>query len=256
MLVANQLGHKVSGAGGSTCGSHMKPLNKDYRKEEEKKKEEKKGEKQEKQSVNEDEVPDNKLGELIRKLKVILSGKGLASEDVDIERVKQVMEEYESNEEEWGKYALHDQSRPYTRNGVVDINGNANLLILVWSPKRASAIHDHANAHCCMKILKGSLQESLYDIPKEEGHHLDPKKETVMHRGEVGYISDSIGLHKISNPLPDQYSVSLHLYTPPYASMYGCSMYEANNGRKHHVDMSKYYSWQGKLVNTKNSSLC
>lgn len=259
MLVANQLGHKVSGAGGSTCGSHMKPLNRDYRKEEEK---EEKGDKRvernndRKQDAEDDEVPDNKLGELIRKLKGILSGKGLASEDVDIERVKQVMEEYESNEEEWGKYALHDQSRPYTRNGVVDINGNANLLILVWSPTRSSAIHDHANAHCCMKILKGSLQESLYDVPTEEGHHLDPKKETMMHRDEVGYISDAIGLHKISNPLPDQYSVSLHLYTPPYASMYGCSMYEANNGRKHHVDMSKYYSWQGKLVNSKNSSSC
>ena len=50
---------------------------------------------------------DNKLGELIHKLKGILSGQGgLASEDVDIERVKQVMEEYESNEEEWGEVCI------------------------------------------------------------------------------------------------------------------------------------------------------
>lgn len=178
----------------------MKPLNRDYRKEEEKEENADKRVERDndrKQDGEEDEVPDNKLGELIHKLKGILSGKGLASEDVDIERVKQVMEEYESNEEEWGKYALHDQSRPYTRNGVVDINGNANLLILVWSPTRSSAIHDHANAHCCMKILKGSLQESLYDVPTEEGHHLDPKKERL----HLGCYRTSQDLQPTSRPV-------------------------------------------------------
>lgn len=206
---------------------------------------------------DEDIIPDNEFGSLIRKLKETLgSDKGLSSEDIDIEKVKEIMESYESNEMEWGKFALHDKSRNYTRNGVIDINGNANLLILVWSPQKSSAIHDHANAHCCMKVLKGELKESLYDIPKEVGHELVPKKETILTREDVGYISDDIGLHKISNPLPNDYAVSLHLYTPPYASLYGCSMYEAGNGKKHHVDMSKYYSWQGKLVNPKNSSTC
>lgn len=254
MLVVNQLGHSMSSAGASSCGSHLKPLkNGGHNMETDESK-------QVADRDNEDngcnEIPENQLGGLIRQLQEILSGKGLASEDVDIDRVKQVMEEYTSNEEEWARYAFADASRPYTRNGVVDINGNANLLILVWSPQEASAIHDHANAHCCMKILKGSLMESLYDVPKEEGHHLDPRTETVMHRDEVGYISDDIGLHKISNPLPDQFSVSLHLYTPPYASMYGCSTYDASSGRKHHVDMSKYYSWQGKKINTPTSSSC
>lgn len=196
------------------------------------------------------------FAQLIMDLKGILGpNKGISSEDVDVEHIKEVMEQYSSNEAEWGRYALHDKLRNYTRNGVVDINGNANLLILVWSPGKSSAIHDHANAHCCMKILKGKLQELLYDIPKEECQ-LTPKKETVLHTEEVGYISDKIGLHKISNPLDSDYAVSLHLYTPPYASMYGCLMYESGNGKKHHVDMSKYYSWQGRLVNAKDSLEC
>lgn len=210
--------------------------------------------------TKEDEDPENAqngLGELIRELKQILGpNKGLSSEDIDVDKVKALMEKYTSDERDWGKYALHDSSRNYCRNGVVDINGNANLLILVWSPGKSSAIHDHANAHCCMKILKGSLKESLYDIPATEGHSLEPRKETVMNRDEVGYISDKIGLHKISNALDTEYGVSLHLYTPPYAAMYGCSMYEAGSGKRHHVDMSKYYSWQGKLVNSKDSSQC
>lgn len=205
----------------------------------------------------EDEIPNNKFGKLIEDLKKILGpDKGLSSEDIDVDKIKEVMELYESDELEWGKYALNDPSRSYTRNGVIDLNGNANLLILVWNPAKSSAIHDHANAHCCMKILKGTLKESLYDFPEQVGNELVPKKETLLHREDVGYISDDIGLHKISNPLDNEVSVSLHLYTPPYASLYGCSMYEAGNGKRHHVDMSKYYSYQGKLINPKDSSAC
>ncbi|KAI5959288.1 uncharacterized protein KGF55_005438 [Candida pseudojiufengensis] len=193
---------------------------------------------------------------LIMDLKQLLKGKGLASKDIDIEKVKKLMNEYDTNEKDWDHLALHDLTRNYSRNGIINLNGNANLLILCWSPLKSSAIHDHADAHCCMKILKGKLIESLYDIPKSDGHKLNCKKQTTLHKNEVGYISDDIGLHKISNPLENEISVSLHLYTPPYAAMYGCSMYEANNGKKHHVDMSKYYSWQGKLINEKESSNC
>lgn len=199
-------------------------------------------------------VPDNALGDLINNLKRLLNGQGLSSLDIDIDEIKRLMEQYESKESDWSMFAHHDSSRNYTRNGIININGNANLLILCWSPGKGSAIHDHANAHCCMKIVKGSLNESLYDIP--ESHDLQSgdskscalvsRQVTTLTEQQVGYISDDIGLHKISNPT-DEVAVSLHLYTPPYASLYGCSMYDAN-GKKHHVDMSKYYSWQGKLV--------
>ncbi|SGZ51798.1 CIC11C00000001452 [Sungouiella intermedia] len=202
-------------------------------------------------------VLNNAFGTLIERLRAVLGqSKGLASDDIDIGHIKQIMEEYQSDESEWGKFALGDATKGYTRNGVVNINGNANLLILVWSPGKGSAIHDHANAHCCMKILKGELLESLYDVPESEGHEMVPRKVTVMTQNEVGYISDKIGLHKISNASNKDFAVSLHLYTPPYASLYGCSMYESRTAVKHHVNMSKYYSWQGQLVNAKEASTC
>jgi len=182
-------------------------------------------------------VLNNAFGTLIERLRAVLGQtKGLASDDIDIGHIKQIMEEYQSDESEWGKFA--------------------NLLILVWSPGKGSAIHDHANAHCCMKILKGELLESLYDVPESEGHEMVPRKVTVMTQNEVGYISDKIGLHKISNASNKDFAVSLHLYTPPYASLYGCSMYESRTAVKHHVNMSKYYSWQGQLVNAKEASTC
>lgn len=208
------------------------------------------------QETNNDLVLDNKFGQLIDDLRAVLGKKGLASEEVDVDQVRRIMENYDSDESEWGRFALSDASKGYTRNGVVNINGNANLLILVWSPGKGSAIHDHANAHCCMKVMKGQLKESLYDVPELEGGEMVPKRETVLNRNEVGYISDTIGLHKISNASSDDFAVSLHLYTPPYAALYGCSMYESASLRKHHVNMSKYYSWQGVLVNAKSASTC
>lgn len=208
------------------------------------------------QETDDDLVLDNNFGKLIADLKAILgTSKGLSSEEVNIDQVKKIMEDYESDEAEWGRFALSDALKGYTRNGVVNINGNANLLVLVWSPGKGSAIHDHANAHCCMKILKGQLSELLYDVPDHECQ-MEPKKVTTLHRNQVGYILDKIGLHRISNASNDEFSVSLHLYTPPYASLYGCSMYETNTAKKHHVNMSKYYSWQGTLLSANSASTC
>lgn len=191
---------------------------------------------------------DNNFGKLINQLRGLLGGKGLSSDDVDVAQIRAAMQQYQSDEQDWGRFALSDATKGYTRNGVVNINGNANLLILVWSPGKGSAIHDHANAHCCMKVMKGALQELLYDVPTHEGAEMVPKKVTTLERDQVGYISDTIGLHKISNALEEDFAVSLHLYTPPYAALYGCLMYESGTLRKHHVNMSKYYSWQGKRI--------
>ena len=107
-----------------------------------------------------------------------------------------------------------------------------------------------------MKVLKGQLTESLYDVPDHEGDAMTPRQVSVLHRDEVGYISDKIGLHRISNESPSEFAVSLHLYTPPYAALYGCLMYETATSKKHHVNMSRYYSWQGTVLNQKGASTC
>lgn len=73
----------------------------------------------------------------------------------------------------------------------------------------------HANAHCIMKILKGSLKETRYSWPTIELNNgelrpLQVDKETLYAENEVTYMSDKLGLHKISNPDPDDFAVSLH----------------------------------------------
>ncbi|KAJ5219099.1 uncharacterized protein N7498_001198 [Penicillium cinerascens] len=159
---------------------------------------------------------------LVEDLRTALgSSSGLDSDDVDPMNIQQLMEKYISNSSEWESYALGDTSRAYTRNLIDEGNGKSNLLILVWSPQKGSAIHDHANAHCVMKILKGKLQETLYSWPDQEkireGQTSPPQvtRQTVYGENQVTYMSDKLGLHRISNPDPDDFAISLHLYTPP-----------------------------------------
>jgi cysteine dioxygenase len=99
------------------------------------------------------------FGQLVQDLgDALRSSSGLESEDVDLPRVLNLMETYQSNEAKWQRYAIADHSRHYTRNLVSELHRKANLFVVVWTPGRSSAIHDLAGAHCLMRILKVSLK--------------------------------------------------------------------------------------------------
>lgn len=57
----------------------------------------------------------------------------------------------------------------YTRNLVDAGNGKFNLMIICWGEGHGSAIHDHADSHCFMKMLQGELREIRYAWPQTDG---------------------------------------------------------------------------------------
>lgn len=64
-----------------------------------------------------------------------------------------------------------------------------------------------------MKILAGTLQETIYHVPEQDSNHggpLEIKSDTRHSMNDVAYISDDIGLHRVYNPSSDQVAVSLH----------------------------------------------
>ncbi|PWY95446.1 cysteine dioxygenase [Aspergillus sclerotioniger CBS 115572] len=196
--------------------------------------------------------PENGFENLVQALSDALGpSSGLDSDDIDPMDILRLMERYESNPDEWLSFALGDPKRNYTRNLIDEGNGKSNLLILVWSPGKGSAIHDHANAHCVMKILKGSLKETLYAWPDQdklqhgESSPLQIKKETIYNENQVTYMSDKLGLHRISNPDPNDVAVSLHLYTPPNAATRGFSIFDDKTGKASHIKGSHLYSVRG-----------
>jgi len=174
------------------------------------------------------------LKELIAHLRQIFD-----SDDVDVELVKAVMRSYKSNPQDWRQYAKFDEYR-YTRNLVDEGNGKYNLMILCWGEGHGSAIHDHSDAHCFMKILQGTLSEVRYSWPEENNEGTqkneddEPEEMKVTSRTQldlngVCYMSDELGLHRVENPSHTQPAVSLHLYCPPFSS---CNMFDQRTGRK------------------------
>ncbi|KAI4867463.1 RmlC-like cupin domain-containing protein [Hypoxylon rubiginosum] len=194
----------------------------------------------------------NRFTQLVKDIKKALGpSSGLTSDDVKVQDLTDIMERYTSKEEDWSKYAMEDPDMAYTRNLVDEGNGKANLLILVWTPGKGSPIHDHGKAHCLMKILRGSLTETRYEFPDgDKEKQMKLTSETVLANNEVGYMSDELGLHSMSN-YGSNYAVSLHLYTPPNVAKYGCNIFDGNTGKKTHIAKCGNYSARGKRIDEK-----
>ncbi|XP_014218157.1 cysteine dioxygenase type 1 [Copidosoma floridanum] len=158
------------------------------------------------------------------------------TDDVDIDYVQELMSAYRSNPQDWKKYAKFDRYR-YTRNLVDEGNGRFNLIVLCWGEGHGSAIHDHADAHCVMKILQGELCETKYQWPKkyvdDQGNECTEELKEIDRRiyslNEVTYINDSIGLHRVENLSTVNTAVSLHLYSPPFSM---CSVFNKQTGQR------------------------
>ncbi|XP_063919396.1 cysteine dioxygenase type 1 [Zophobas morio] len=176
------------------------------------------------------------LSDLIKELRLIFE-----CESVNVELVSYLMKSYKSNPVDWKKYAKFDRYR-YTRNLVDKGNDRYNLMILCWGEGHGSAIHDHANAHCFMKILQGSLEEVRFAWPDEEGQELRQTKRTSLNLNDVCYMNDSLGLHRVENASNVDTAISLHLYCPPYDQ---CSIFNQNTGQKSTVTTT-FYSIYGK----------
>jgi cysteine dioxygenase len=74
--------------------------------------------------------PGNQFDKLVTALKDALGSSGLTSDDIDIKLLSRLMQEYQSNEDEWRRFALVDPSSNYTRNLVDQGNGKSNLVSL------------------------------------------------------------------------------------------------------------------------------
>lgn len=167
-----------------------------------------------------------------------------AEDVVNIDLVQKWMESYPGNKNDWRKFEKVDKYR-YTRNLVDEGNGRFNLMLLAWGEGMGSSIHDHADSHCCMKILEGELKESMYDWPEENGRDepddsgegMKKKSCRILMEGKVAYINDSIGLHRIENPSDSSRAVSLHVYSPPFDE---CQSFDERSGKKNKVKVTFY----------------
>ena len=135
-------------------------------------------------------------------------------------------------EDDWTRYAHFDPTRPYTRNLIATDHETFTLLLLCWNPDCESKIHDHPCDGCWMQVLQGQVNECRYEYPhqdtgtavtsrmNENGVNGVEKLRCIADEtfvgGQLAFIKDSIGLHKVGNPSAVTPAVTLHLYSPPF----------------------------------------
>lgn len=104
----------------------------------------------------------------------------------------------------------------YARN-LVHKTAEFEIMLMCWHAGQRSSIHDHAGSLGGLKILHGSLTESLFQkAPNGMIKSLSSVDYTV---GEMRVEETSL-IHQISNlQAEDERAISVHIYVPPLARM-------------------------------------
>jgi cysteine dioxygenase len=157
-----------------------------------------------------------------------------------IDKISGLLEAVRIDESEFKRY-LRFHEGAYTRNLVgydvpvaMDASGKHKakftVLILCWDKGQMSPIHSHAGSSCWVKVLKGQVREIRYDCGGADPQQ-PPRvvRDLTIGAQQTCYINDTQGVHAMGNPNPDQVSVSLHIYAPPYIL---CTLFDRETGAR------------------------
>ena len=103
---------------------------------------------------------------------------------------------------DWRKYVIFNKYN-YNKN-IIYRNTIFEIIIISWLPGQYTSLHGHPENGCLMKVLYGTLNETLL-INKTY-------KETIINTNEVMFIKNN--KHIISN-VSNKCSISIHIYSPP-----------------------------------------
>lgn len=113
------------------------------------------------------------------------------------------------NGTDWKKYVNLNYNNDYNKKFVLYGKDNLyDMYIITWINTCFSKIHNHSDNGCIMKLLNGKLEENLYD------NKLNLINNKIIYNQDITYIDDNIGYHSLRNKNLNNYSVSLHIYSP------------------------------------------
>ena len=99
----------------------------------------------------------------------------------------------------------------YTRNCIAE-NENFELILLCWEKGQSTPIHDHGGEECWVKVIQGEFRETILKV--NESGNLRTVKTTTSQPGDISYMVDFMGCHRLEN-INDGRTMSLHLYANP-----------------------------------------
>ena len=138
-----------------------------------------------------------------------------SSYDIVQKEITQLLNNVDFSGTEISKYTYFDSEKSYTRNLAASDGKHYTLLVLCWSPGKESKIHNHPCDGCFIKTLSGCIKETRYttDTCNDE---IKQSAVKFYREGQVSYMCDDMGLHKVGNACTHVGAVTLHLYTPPF----------------------------------------
>jgi cysteine dioxygenase len=124
---------------------------------------------------------------------------------------------------------LRFAERGYTRN-LVRAGPWYNLLVLCWKNGQRSPIHDHRGSSCAVRVLDGTLTETLFAFAPN-GHIKATLSRDVAPGTVMG--SEDTDLHQVSNLQAGTAElVTLHVYSPPLVVMGTYSLTDRSRGEE------------------------
>jgi len=123
----------------------------------------------------------------------------------------------------------------YARHRVIHCDF-AELLVLCWRPGQRTPIHDHDGSFGAVRVLRGVMWETLFEMDDARGLRYKSAREWTP-----GHVTgaDVPDIHQLGNPdVSDRDLVTLHLYAPPLTSL---NVFKV--GRKDSVNTLWMNSW-------------
>ena len=102
--------------------------------------------------------------------------------------------------------------------------------IMCWKNGQRSPIHDHAGSSCSVRVLRGTLTETIFERAPN-GHVKAVFSRDLAADGVCG--SEDTDMHQISNLQAGAADlVTLHIYSPPLVRMGTYSLTDATRGEE------------------------
>jgi 3-mercaptopropionate dioxygenase len=107
-------------------------------------------------------------------------------------------------------HAKFDPARYQQHPLYRDPEGRFSVVSFVWGPGHATPVHDHT-VWGMVGVFRGA--ELCHHFGMRDGQWEAQGEPHLVHAGEVDLVSPSLGdVHRVSNALPDQITISIHVY--------------------------------------------
>ncbi len=99
------------------------------------------------------------------------------------------------------------------------------VVVMAWGVGQGTPVHDHAGVWCVEGVWRGELEVTQYDLREQEGerYRFERQEQFKAHPGDSGALIPPYEYHTLSNLLPEESTITLHVYG---AELADCGIFE------------------------------